>query len=266
MIFIHQITPKTEAAETAGWSSSQNGRRLIFRFFFSRGNPFDVQLPAYLRTFPKAIAISCWHFAYTPYYHLPLGLHVGVTGPPEAIKKKEKKKNSLWSTFPSHHVVLLLASNSPSNSPGSQIFHWHRRGSVSQVLWRGGRSDSMKFIELHLPVEAGKHNMHTDSEELSDSVSFDDLLTVIPDFVSLVLFWVLFWICVATRVLLWSEVYMFAGLSACLWNTRGFCFSSSREAVWWGDFMPCLLRSVCVFCSESCEGVCRWLNRTLYKG
>lgn len=32
----------------------------------------------------------------------------------------------------------------------------------------------MKFIELHLPVEAGKHNMHTDSEELSDSVSFDD--------------------------------------------------------------------------------------------
>lgn len=32
----------------------------------------------------------------------------------------------------------------------------------------------MKFIELHLPVEAGKHNMHTDNEELSDSVSFDD--------------------------------------------------------------------------------------------
>ena len=32
----------------------------------------------------------------------------------------------------------------------------------------------MKFIELHLPIEAGKHNMHTDSEELSDSVSFDD--------------------------------------------------------------------------------------------
>lgn len=32
----------------------------------------------------------------------------------------------------------------------------------------------MKFIELHLPVEAGKHNMHTDSEELSDSVSFAD--------------------------------------------------------------------------------------------
>lgn len=29
----------------------------------------------------------------------------------------------------------------------------------------------MKFIELHLPIEAGKHNMHTDSEELSDSVS-----------------------------------------------------------------------------------------------
>ncbi|KAK2862974.1 hypothetical protein Q5P01_002507 [Channa striata] len=27
----------------------------------------------------------------------------------------------------------------------------------------------MKFIELHLPIEAGKHNMHTDSEELSDS-------------------------------------------------------------------------------------------------
>lgn len=32
----------------------------------------------------------------------------------------------------------------------------------------------MKFIELHLPIEAGKHNMHTDSEELSDSVSFVD--------------------------------------------------------------------------------------------
>lgn len=32
----------------------------------------------------------------------------------------------------------------------------------------------MKFIELHLPIEAGKHNMHTDSEELSDSVSFAD--------------------------------------------------------------------------------------------
>ncbi len=32
----------------------------------------------------------------------------------------------------------------------------------------------MKFIELHLPIEAGKHNMHTDSEELSDSVSLDD--------------------------------------------------------------------------------------------
>lgn len=31
----------------------------------------------------------------------------------------------------------------------------------------------MKFIELHLPIEAGKHNMHTDSEELSDSVSVD---------------------------------------------------------------------------------------------
>lgn len=32
----------------------------------------------------------------------------------------------------------------------------------------------MKFIELHLPNEAGKHNMHTDSEELTDSVSLDD--------------------------------------------------------------------------------------------
>lgn len=32
----------------------------------------------------------------------------------------------------------------------------------------------MKFIALHLPIEAGKHNMHTDSEELSDSVSSDD--------------------------------------------------------------------------------------------
>lgn len=32
----------------------------------------------------------------------------------------------------------------------------------------------MKFIELHLPIEAGKHNMHTDSEELSDSVSSDN--------------------------------------------------------------------------------------------
>lgn len=32
----------------------------------------------------------------------------------------------------------------------------------------------MKFIELHLPIEAGKHNMHTDGEELSDSVSSAD--------------------------------------------------------------------------------------------
>lgn len=32
----------------------------------------------------------------------------------------------------------------------------------------------MKFIELHLTIEAGKHNMHTDSEELSDSVSSED--------------------------------------------------------------------------------------------
>ena len=32
----------------------------------------------------------------------------------------------------------------------------------------------MKFIEPHLPIEAGEHNMHTDSEELPDSVSFDD--------------------------------------------------------------------------------------------
>lgn len=34
----------------------------------------------------------------------------------------------------------------------------------------------MKFIELRLPIEAGEHNMHTDSEDLGDSVSFSDLL------------------------------------------------------------------------------------------
>lgn len=32
----------------------------------------------------------------------------------------------------------------------------------------------MKFIELHIqPSQAGKHNMHADGEELSDSVSCD---------------------------------------------------------------------------------------------
>lgn len=183
------------------------------------------------------------------------------------------------SAFLSRHVVLLLASNSPSNSPGSQIFHWHRRGSVSQVLWRGGRSDNMKFIELHLSVEAGKHNMHTDSEELSDSVSFDGwktcwllCLTVclwssLEFFLGFFLLFFLFWQLLLVLSCGWSlEVNMFVGLLACLRHRSGFALVPSRLAVWWRDYVPCPLDSVSVFSSESCEGGCRWLNRTLYNG
>lgn len=67
----------------------------------------------------------------------------------------------------------------------------------------------MKFIELRLPIEAGEHNMHTDGEELGDSVSFTDLLSYFY------VFFILLTVCVCTPG---AVGCIFAGRDVCVFG------------------------------------------------
>lgn len=109
----------------------------------------------------------------------------------------------------------------------------------------------MKFIEPHLPIEAGKHNMHTDSEELSDSVSFDNGRPVE---------------CNCLCVFSLFEEYFCSFVCVCVVCTGRMCLceggsSISRLNGLSRDYVQYVF-TVCF--KESCAGVCRWLNVTLY--